>query len=396
MTNILKYGNYSLATQRAGSWPKGSIINAENPSERKGSDELKTLCYELYRTRTLRGRHPMALRLIEVFLPTVAKNRVEMALEGHTVLSTWKDEISEMKICIKILVPSEETQKIVDILEKEFSLVEGFRIIIFPVEATIPRPPPKEECVAEDEESECENKLGKRIPCIPREELYADVKDTIRFSWVYILLVILSSIVASVGILRNNVAVIIGAMVIAPLLGPNVALCLATTLGDIDLARRAMKANLLGIFTALFFSAVLGFVVDVDTGIHEIETRTEVSMGDIVLALAAGAAAALSFTTRAYSALIGVMVAVALLPPLVVLGMLLGSGEWALAQGALLLLLVNIIGINLSGVMVFLAQGIQPLYWWEADKAKKGTRIAVALWTILLIVLAAVILLSQR
>jgi len=338
----------------------------------------------------------MALRLIEVFLPTVAKNRVEMALEGHTVLSTWKDEISEKKICIKILVPSEETQGIVDILEKEFLLVEGFRIIIFPVEATIPRPKPKGEKLDADKEAKREKKPGKKIPSIPREELYADVKDTIRFSWVYILLVILSAIVASVGILRNNVAIIIGAMVIAPLLGPNVALCLATTLGDIKLARRAMKANLLGIFVALFFSAVLGFVVDVDTGIHEIKSKTEVSMGDIALALAAGAAAALSFTTRAHSALIGVMVAVALLPPLVVLGLLLGSGEWELAQGALLLLLVNIIGINLSGVMVFLAQGIQPLHWWEANKAKKATRIAVTLWTILLVVLAVVILLSQR
>jgi len=85
------------------------------------------------------------------------------------------------------------------------------------------------------------------------------------------------------------------------------------------------------------------------------------------------------------------MVAVALLPPLVVFGMLVGAGEWYEAQGALLL--VNIIGINLSGVVVFFGQGIRPMRWWKAKKAKKATRIALMLWTILLIIL---VVLSQR
>jgi len=343
----------------------------------------------------------MALRFIELFLPKVARHRAEMKLEGHNVVAMWQDEISEKKICIKILVPSEETQPIVDILEKEFSLVDDFRVIIFPVEATIPRPKEEEKkAKPETKPRELTQKVGSRIPSIPREELYADVEDTIRFSWLHLLLVILSAIVAAVGIMGNNIPVIIGAMVIAPLLGPNVALSLATTLGDMDLALRALKANLFGIALVLFFSAVLGFLFGIPTEndelIHEVQIRTEVSMGDIALALAAGAAAALSFTTRAYSALIGVMVAVALLPPLVVFGMLVGAGEWYEAKGALLLLLVNIIGINLSGVVVFFGQGIRPMRWWKAAKAKKATRIALMLWTILLIILAILVVLSQR
>jgi uncharacterized membrane protein len=121
-----------------------------------------------------------------------------------------------------------------------------------------------------------------------------------------------------------------------------------------------------------------------------------VGLGDVAVGLAAGSAAALSLTTGLLSALIGVMVAVALLPPLVTLGMLLGAGRWQLALGALLLLLVNLICINLAGVVTFLARGIRPLTWWEEKKAKKATRMAISIWTILLLALVAVILLSQR
>ncbi len=114
-------------------------------------------------------------------------------------------------------------------------------------------------------------------------------------------------------------------------------------------------------------------------------------MGDIALALASGSAGALSFTMGLPSALIGVMVAVALLPPLVTLGMLMGAGLTDPAVGALLLLLVNIICVNLAGVGTFLFQGVRPRTWWEASRAKKSTTIAIVIWTILLIILMLII-----
>jgi len=428
----------------------------------------------------------MSLRLIEVFLPNIAQKSVQAALKDRRLLGIWRDQLSEHQVTFKLLLPAEETEEVLDLLEKKFSNEEGFRILILPVEATIPRPesPEEREKTRLEEERERERKEKERdktrleeeieqerkekeiagenkkeklreiaekvagegekgeIPLgtpldetpterdageqereqgkegvfvlsklglgkldlksgrVAREELYAEIEDSIQFSWVYMAMIVLSTIVAAVGILRDNVAVIIGAMVIAPLLGPNVALSLATTLGDTDLARRALKANLVGIALGLSMTILLGLIISVfyggiDTDATEIATRTEVNLGDIVLALAAGSAAALSFTRQTMSALIGVMVAVALLPPLVVLGMLIGSGEWSLAGGAFMLLLINIIGINLSGVVVFLAQGIRPLRWWEADRAKKATRIAIVLWSFLLLVLIIIILLSK-
>jgi uncharacterized hydrophobic protein (TIGR00341 family) len=340
----------------------------------------------------------MALRLIEIFLPVDEKDRIQELLKDHKILGSWQEGLSEGKILIKLLLPAEETGAVLDLLEKHFSLLqtEDFRIILLPVEASIPRPQPEEEPPPDHKEPVPEQKPETKIAGISREELYADVQETARLSWIFIVLILLSSTVAAIGILRDNVVIIIGAMVIAPLLGPNVALSLATTLGDADLARRAMKTNVVGILAALLLAVLLGLVFEVNPDTPKIMSSTNVSLGDVVLALAAGSAAALSFTTGALSALIGVMVAVALLPPLVTLGMLIGAGHWDMALGAMLLLFTNLICINLSGVITFLARGIRPLRWWEANIARKATRKAIAIWMFLLLILVAVILLSQR
>ena len=209
-------------------------------------------------------------------------------------------------------------------------------------------------------------------------------------------MVILSSIVAAIGLLRSNVAIIIGAMVIAPLIGPNVALSLATTLGDINLARDSLKTTTLGTGIAFLLAVIIGFLFVVHPDIPEIASRTVIGVGDIILALAAGSAGALAFTTGVPASLIGVMVAVALLPPLVTCGMLVGSGHWQEAVNALLLVLTNIICINLAGVVTFLLQGIKPITWWEADKAKKATYRALFIWLFLFTALLSIVIFSGR
>jgi len=89
------------------------------------------------------------------------------------------------------------------------------------------------------------------------------------------------------------------------------------------------------------------------------------------------------------------MMAVALLPPLVTFGLLMGSGHETLAWGAMLLFIANFISVNLSGVATFLAQGIRPLGWREAKRAKRRSLMAMALWLLMLAVLVVIILRSQ-
>jgi len=336
----------------------------------------------------------MNLRLIEIVLPENENfERLRELLEDQPVIEIWEDNIAGEKILVKILVKAEESEKILDLLEKKFSKTEGFRIILLTVEASIPRPEkPKKD---EHEEVPENNSDTKNIGRISREELYADIDENANITTVYLILVVLSSIVASIGILKDNVAIIIGAMVIAPLLGPNMALALGTTLGDTDLIGRALKANLAGIAASLVLSLIVGMVFGVDPGIGELASRTQVGLGDIAIALAAGVAGTLSFTKGLPSALIGVMVAVALLPPTVTVGMLLGSGSTALVPGAVQLVLVNIICVNLAAVTTFFMKGVRPRTWWETKKAEKATRTAIIIWSALLIILVVTILLSQ-
>lgn len=337
----------------------------------------------------------MALRLIELYLP--ASENLEWLrdkLNEQPINGIWTEKVSDNQNHIQILVSSVNSGEVLDLLEKMYSNVEGFRIILLPVETTIPKIEEKNENNDIDKvEVKTEKKIGIGIS---RQELYSRISGNADANRFFIYLVIVSSIVASVGILKNNVAVIIGAMVIAPLMGPNVALALATTLGDTELLRRSIKSNIAGSLIALIFSISLGYFLKVNPQIPELYSRTQVGLGDIVLALASGSAGALSYTMGLPSALIGVMVAVALLPPLVSCGMLFGSGHFTLASGAFVLLMVNIICVNLSGVFTFLAQGVRPLTWWETHRAKKSTKFAIMLWTTLLIILLVIIIQTKK
>ena len=99
----------------------------------------------------------------------------------------------------------------------------------------------------------------------------------------------------------------------------------------------------------MVLSVIIGVLLQVNPASPEMASRNAVGMGDIVVALASGCAGALAFTTGVSATLIGVMVAVALLPPLVTFGLLLGGGHPAPAMGALSLFLVNLICVNLAG-----------------------------------------------
>jgi uncharacterized hydrophobic protein (TIGR00341 family) len=303
----------------------------------------------------------MALRLIELILPTQHQGEIQELLLEHQTIGIWEEQLSQNKVFIRILSQAEKTEAILDILGKRYSAAEGFWIILFSVEASIPRVEVQEDNPPEQETIGPQQSPALTINRLSREELYADIADSAEISNLYIIMVVLSTIVAAIGLVRDNIAIIIGSMVIAPLLGPNVAFSFATTLGDRELAHKSLAANLSGILLCFLISVFLGMLLPVNPGIPEISSRMSVGMGDIVLALASGCSGALAFTTGLPGTLIGVMVAVALLPPTVTCGMLLGAGFYHNALSTLLLLLTNIICINLAGVATFLAQGIRPI-----------------------------------
>ncbi|MFP4000975.1 MAG: TIGR00341 family protein [Thermoplasmata archaeon] len=331
-------------------------------------------------------------RLIEMIIPAETWEKAEELLEEDSkVFEFWCEEIAEEKIVIKILVNAEKSQTVIDKLKDNFSKYDTFRLLLFHVEASLPVEDEEEET---EEESEKEED-GKETKGVSREEIYTEVEDQSDMTRVYILLTVLSAIVASIGVLRDDVAVIVGAMVIAPMLAPNMGLSLATTLADYDLARRALKTTTVGIVLSFLVSVALGIILTVNPETPQLAARTDIGLLHVVLALAAGSAGALAYTKALSAAVIGVMVSLALVPAIAASGLLIGSQYFVLGFRALVLFFINLICINLSGVLTFITQGFEPSSWWEADKARRLTKKALLVWLGLLAILIAGIIYTQ-
>lgn len=335
----------------------------------------------------------MPLRLLEFMIPEKETARLHKVLEEKPALGVWTTGSIEGGAMIRILLDAQHVEALSDILIDNFGGGKDFRMVLLPVEATLPRIEEPEEKQKEKEE-EAKGK-EKPQPRISRDELYEDLDNAGRLTFVYAIMVAVSTIVAAFGLIKGDVAIIVGAMVIAPLLGPNVALSLGCTLGDLGLVKRSLLALGVGIAIAAGISAGLGVVLHIDPTASQIASRTEVGFGSLIVALATGVAGSLAFTTGIPAVLVGVMVAVALLPPLVAAGLLAGSGQWGGAGGALTLLITNITCINLAAVATFLIQKVRPRTWWEEKRAKKAIRIAVATWVIMLGLLIGVIVLRH-
>ena len=328
----------------------------------------------------------MAIRILEAVVPEKCADRILEKLASDDfpqVIDQWSYVISEERTCVRALLDAETTEGLTDSISELCGAAGGLRLTLLPVEAVIPHPDEKNLRDAVDE-GEHPALVGR----ISREELYADIEDSARLTTPFLVLSVLSALVAVIGLSRDNGAILIGAMVIAPLLGPNVGLALSTALADAQLGIRSIRSLAAGFGLALLIACVAGLILHPDASTSEIAARTTAGWGDILLAVAAGAAGGLTYTTGVPNALVGVMVAVALLPAWVTFGMLLGAGHVEPALGALLLTAINLICLNLTGVATFLIQGISPAKWWEAKKARRMSLLAIGAWGGLLVVLA--------
>ena len=328
----------------------------------------------------------MSLRQIELI---VTRDEYEKAMDtiekaaGEDDL-TWVSILKDGKVSVMTIMEMEDIESLTDVIEKRFHVSNGYRIVIHPIEAVLPRIP-------EPEDEEAKQQKARKAARLSREELYARAQDMCQFSRPIATLVVLSTIVAVIGLRMNSEALTLAAMIIAPLMGPHVALALATTLGDKDLAHKSILAAVKGIALAVAVSLVLALVVSVDPGNAAIVSRTRLDFFVVVLALASGAAGVVSFTSGAAAALVGVMVSLAILPPLATAVILLAKGLPIEGAKAAILFVVNIIGLNLAGVAAFVAHGIRPMSWWEAKRARRMTIKAVVVWTVLLAAMVGII-----
>jgi uncharacterized hydrophobic protein (TIGR00341 family) len=325
---------------------------------------------------------PLALKLIEAHVPPELADEAQETL-AEICPQTWVEDGGRFGKIVRAVLGGERSGGALDALHERIADRGAIMVLVGPLDAVLPRP------LASS--SLHRNETVRTAAAVSREEVYASIAGGAKLHRNYLTLVILAAIVAGIGLTQDNTAAVIGAMVVAPLLGPNMAIALGLVLGDIPLVRRALVAAGAGFALTLVFSVLLGAILGVDPTTPELASRTQVGVWDLVLALAAGCAGALAFTTGAPTYLTGVMVAVALLPPTVASGMLFSAGEWQGAFSALLLAGGNVTAVTLAAILTFVSRGMRPRNWWLADRARSTARRGIAIFLGLLIALGAII-----
>ena len=206
--------------------------------------------------------------------------------------------------------------------------------------------------------------ISARIPRLTQDRLvdtYKSIRRAARPDADYFVMIGLASGIASLGLLLNSPAVIIGAMLVAPLMAAIVGLGMGVVMGDLRLLRLAANATLQGMLLAIGVGIVAGWLAIDSTPTAEILSRTQPSLLDLGVALLSGAAGAYALCREDVSAsLPGVAIAAALVPPLATAGIGISTGEWRVAGGALLLFFTNLVAIAAASAVIFLLFGFRP------------------------------------
>jgi uncharacterized hydrophobic protein (TIGR00271 family) len=237
--------------------------------------------------------------------------------------------------------------------------------------------------------------LAAALPALSREErgeVFRQVWSGARPDVDFFVMMGLSAVIATFGLLQNSAAVIIGAMLVAPLFTPILALSLAVAQGNPRLLRMGIESALKGIALAIVLAAVLCAISPLRTITQEVGARTAPNLFDLAVALASGAAGAYAVARKDVAAsLPGVAIAAALVPPLSVIGVGLAMGEMGVAGGGGLLFATNLTAIILAGSLVFLLLGFRPGHGTEGEmRLRVGIITTVILLVLVTIPLATV------
>ncbi|MEA5391860.1 DUF389 domain-containing protein [Cyanobium gracile UHCC 0139] len=171
------------------------------------------------------------------------------------------------------------------------------------------------------------------------------------FNLVFVVLTVGATLLATLGLLANSPAVVIGAMVVAPWIMPLQAMAFEILRGQLPMFLRALRTLLVGVVICVLLAMAVGHLVAFPSFGSEVMNRTSPNLLDLGVALVAGAVAMfVKLRKDAISALAGLAIAVALVPPMCVVGILLASANWSQAYGALLLFTTNLLGIMVGAM----------------------------------------------
>jgi uncharacterized hydrophobic protein (TIGR00341 family) len=235
---------------------------------------------------------------------------------------------------------------------------------------------------------------------ISREELIARAEDLAPATSTFVAFLVLSTVIATGGLLLDSAATIIGAMVVAPLMGPAISASVGTVINDRELVSRGVKLQVGGLLLAIAVAAFIGAIMkgtlllppglDIRE-IGQVAERISPNFLSLFLALGSGLAGSISIMRGSGSTLVGVAIAVALIPPAATSGLGLAWGLYGMATTAAVLVLVNLLVINISALIMFWLSGFRPAEEGDVGRARAAVISRAALLGIAIAFLSIVL-----
>jgi len=329
------------------------------------------------------------VRLVQVTIPSGKRETILRALDDEGVDYVVSDETSGREYAAIAYVPL-PTAAVEDVLEvlREAGLGDDAYTVVMEASTVVSRR--FEELEAEYEESEDPERIA-------REELTSAASELAPSGTTYVAMTLLSALIATAGLLLDSPAVVVGSMVIAPLVGPALSASVGTVVDDQTMFRRGVKLQVLGVVVAIASATVFALLVkyghlvtpiDQITDIREVSERVAPDFLSLVVGIGAGAAGIVSLISGISTALVGVMIAAALIPPAATVGIALAWGDPLAALGSSVLVLVNLLSINLAALVVLWYAGYRPTHWFREDQARTATLTRIAVLVVTIVVLS--------
>lgn len=228
--------------------------------------------------------------------------------------------------------------------------------------------------------------LFKKVSDEDIKETLSSLKESAQTTSIFIVLMILSTLLATIGLFQDSTPSVIGAMILAPLMAPIISLAMGFTRNNPSLITNSLKTLGIGVFSALFFSAFLTLILPLEMMTLQMSSRINPNLLDLFIAIFSGIAGAYASSKEEVAkSLAGVAIAVALVPPLAVTGIGIGWADIQMIYGSFLLFLTNFVGMVLAASFTFIVLGFAPIF-----KAKKG----LAYSTILLLIVSIPLIFS--
>ena len=331
------------------------------------------------------------MRYLEVTVPEGKRQAVIDILENEGIEYVVSDETSGRGYAavVRFPVPTRAVEPVLDRL-RQAGVSEDASVVVIDAETVI-----SEEFSTLRDQYSHGGQAGARTS---RQVLRTKADELTPPFTIYAVMLLISAVVATAGLLADSPAVVIGAMVIAPLLGPALAANVGIVTGDRRLKSTGFSYQIVGVTVVIAASIGLATLarlaglepagVDIVVA-TELQERVAPNLFSLAVALGAGVAGILSLTRGFSEAIVGVMIAAALIPPSAAVGITVAWGMYGAATGAAVLVIVNVLSINLAALATLWIAGYRPQGLFEVSPTRTPTYTYAAIFGIALLVLAA-------